>query len=190
MSRVQDYFETDKDIDAKRVAVHGISRLGNTALWAGAHAQRFAAVIASCGGEGGGALNHRNYGETIAHMTAPSRYPYQFAKNWANYAGFPDTAPMDANMLVALVAPRALLLQTGNTDCWSDPKGEFLAAVAAGPVYRLYGKQDLGTDVLPAAGVPILHDLSYEMHNGGHGMVRSDWPVYVDFLKIHLHPER
>lgn len=190
MSRVQDYFETDKDIDAKRVAVHGISRLGKTALWAGAHDQRFAAVIASCGGEGGGALSHRNYGETIAHMTAPSRYPYQFAKNWANYAGFPDNAPMDANMLVALVAPRPLLLQTGNTDFWSDPKGEFLAAVAAGPVYRLYGKQDLGTDVLPAAGVPIFHDLSYEMHNGGHGMVPSDWPVYVDFLKMHLHPER
>lgn len=190
MSRVQDYFETDKDIDAKRVAVHGISRLGKTALWAGAHDQRFAAVIDSCSGEGGSALSHRNYGETIAHMTAPSRYYYQFAKNWASYSGFPDHAPMDANMLVALVAPRPLLLQTGNTDFWSDPKGAFLAAVAAGPVYRLYGKQDLGTDTLPAADKAILHDLSYEMHNGGHGMVPSDWQVYVDFLKMHLHPER
>jgi hypothetical protein len=75
MSRVEDYFETDKSIDAKRVAIHGVSRLGKTVMWAGAHDQRFAAVIASCSGEGGAALSHRNYGETIAHLTAPTRYP-------------------------------------------------------------------------------------------------------------------
>ena len=183
MSRVQDYFETDKSVDAHRVAIHGVSRLGKTVMWAGAHDERFAAVIASCSGEGGAALSRRNYGETIAHLTAPTRYPYQFAVNYAKYGGFPDTAPMDANLLVALIAPRPLLLQTGNTDFWSDPKGEFLAAVAAGPVYKLLGKQDLGTDVWPAAKVPIFHDLSYSMHDGGHGMVPSDWDIYVEFLK-------
>ncbi|HZL29035.1 MAG TPA: acetylxylan esterase [Acidobacteriaceae bacterium] len=190
MSRVEDYFETDKSIDAKRVAIHGVSRLGKTVMWAGAHDERFAAVIASCSGEGGAALSRRDYGETIAHLTAPSRYPYQFAANYAKYGGFPDTAPMDANMLVALIAPRPLLLQTGNTDYWSDPKGEFLAEVAAGPVYKLLGKQDLGTDVWPAAKQPILHDLSYYMHDGGHGMVPTDWDIYLQFLKMHLHPER
>ena len=77
MSRVQDYFETDKAVDAKRVAIHGISRLGKTVMWAGAHDERFAAVIASCSGEGGAALSYRNYGETIAHLTAPTRYPYR-----------------------------------------------------------------------------------------------------------------
>ena len=189
MSRVEDYFETDKDIDAHRVAIHGVSRLGKTVMWAGANDQRFAAVIASCSGEGGAALSHRNYGETIAHLTAPSRYPYQFAANYANYGGFPDKAGFDANMLIALIAPRPLLLQTGSTDYWSDPKGEFLAAVAAGPVYRLLGKQDLGTDVWPAAKQPILYDLSYYMHDGGHGIVPSDWEIYLDFLKAHLHPE-
>jgi hypothetical protein len=189
MSRVEDYFETDKNIDAHRVAIHGVSRLGKTVMWAGANDQRFAAVIASCSGEGGAALSHRNYGETIAHLTAPSRYPYQFAANYAKYGGFPDNAPFDANMLIALVAPRPLLLQTGSTDNWSDPKGEFLAAVAAGPVYRLLGKQDLGTDVWPAAKQPILRDLSYYMHDGGHGMVTTDWDIYLDFLKAHLHPE-
>jgi hypothetical protein len=186
MSRVQDYFETDKSVDARRVAIHGISRLGKTVMWAGAHDQRFAAVIASCSGEGGAALSHRNYGETIAHLTAPTRYPYQFAENYAKYAGFPDKAPMDANLLIALVAPRPLLLQTGNTDYWSDPKGEFLAEVAAGPVYKLLGKQDLGTDVWPSAKQPIFHDLSYYMHDGGHGMVASDWAIYIDFLKQNL----
>jgi Prolyl oligopeptidase family len=190
MSRVEDYFETDKSIDAKRVAIHGVSRLGKTVMWAGAHDQRFAAVIASCSGEGGAALSRRDYGETIAHLTAASRYPYQFAANYTKYGGFPDTAPMDANMLVALIAPRPLLLQTGDTDFWSDPKGEFLAAVAAGPVYKLLGKQDLGTDVWPAAKQPIFHDLSYYMHDGGHGMVPTDWDIYIQFLKMNLHPER
>ena len=189
MSRVEDYFETDKSIDAKRVAIHGVSRLGKTVMWAGAHDQRFAAVIASCSGEGGAALSHRDYGETIAHLTAPSRYPYQFAANYAKWAGFPDKAPMDANMLVALIAPRPLLLQTGSTDHWSDPKGEFLAEVAAGPVYKLLGKDPLDTDVWPAPKVAILHDLAYYMHEGGHGMVPSDWDIYLQFLKMHLHPE-
>ena len=188
MSRVEDYFETDQSIDAKRVAIHGVSRLGKTVMWAGARDRRFAAVIASCSGEGGAALSRRDYGETIAHLTAPTRYPYQFAANYAKYAGFPDTAPMDANLLVALIAPRPLLLQTGSTDSWSDPKGEFLAAVAAGPVYKLLGKDPLDTDVWPGAKQPIFHDLSYYMHDGGHGMVPSDWNIYVEFLKMHLHP--
>jgi hypothetical protein len=191
MSRVEDYFETDKNIDAKRVAIHGVSRLGKTVMWAGAHDQRFAAVIASCSGEGGAALSRRNDGETIAHLTAPSRYPYQFAANYAKYGGFPDTAPMDANLLVALIAPRPVLLQTGSTDNWSDPKGEFLAAVGAGPVYKLLGKQDLGTDVWPAPKVPLFSNgLNYYMHEGGHGMVAADWDIYIQFLKANLHPER
>jgi hypothetical protein len=189
MSRVEDYFETDSQIDAKRVAIQGVSRLGKTVMWAGAHDQRFAAVIASCSGEGGAALSRRDYGETIAHLTAPTRYPYQFAENYAKWGGFPDKAPVDANLLIALVAPRPLLLQTGSTDSWSDPKGEFLAAVAAGPVYKLLGKDPLDTDVWPAPKAPILHDLAYYMHEGGHGMVPSDWDIYLDFLKMHLHPE-
>ena len=190
MSRVQDYFETDTAIDAKRVAIHGVSRLGKTVMWAGAHDQRFALVIASCSGEGGAALSHRDYGETIAHLTAPTRYPYQFAANYAKWGGYPDKAPMDAHMLIALIAPRPLLLQTGNTDFWSDPEGEFLAAVAAGPVYKLLGKDPLDTNVWPAAKTPILHDLGYYMHDGGHGMVPTDWDIYIEFMKMHLHSEQ
>ena len=191
MSRVEDYFETDKQVDAKRVAIQGVSRLGKTVAWAGAYDQRFAAVIASCGGEGGAALSHRNFGETVAHLTAPSRYPYQFAANYAKYGGFPDTAPFDSHMLLALIAPRPVLLQTGSTDYWSDPKGEFLAEVAAGPVYKLLGKQDLGTDVWPAAKVPLFSNgLNYYMHDGGHGMVPTDYDIYVQFLKAQFHPEQ
>ena len=67
---------------------------------------------------------------------------------------------------------------------------EFLSAVAAGPVYALLGKKALDTDVWPAAKQPILHDLGYYMHDGGHGMAPSDWDIYIEFLKMHLHPER
>jgi hypothetical protein len=190
MSRAMDYLETDKGVDAKRVTITGISRLGKTVMWAGAHDTRFAMVIASCSGEGGAALSRRDYGETIAHLVAPTRYPYQFAANYAKYAGFPDTAPIDANMLVALIAPRPVLLQTGNTDFWSDPKGEFQAAVAASPVYQMLGKDGLDTDQWPPAKTPILHTIGYYMHDGGHGMVPSDWDVYLDFMKMHLqHPD-
>src|SRR5438874_11556157 len=118
-------------------------------MWAGAHDPRFAMVIASCSGEGGAALSRRNYGETIAHLPAPTRYPYQFAANYAKWAGRVNEFPVDAHMLVALIAPRPVLLQTGDKDGWSDPRGEFLAAVAAGPVFKLLGKQGLDTDVMP-----------------------------------------
>jgi hypothetical protein len=185
-SRALDYFETTKDVDARRVAVHGVSRLGKTALWAGAADERFAMVIASCSGEGGAAIARRNYGETLAHMAAPTRYPYQFAGNYARYTKKVNEWPVDANMLIAMIAPRPLLLQTGNTDKWSDPYGEFLAAVAAEPVYKLLGKKGLGTTKFPAAGEPILHDLGYVMHDGGHGTVPADFDVYIKFMKMHF----
>jgi hypothetical protein len=185
-SRALDYFETDKRVDSRRVVVHGVSRLGKTALWAGAADERFAMVIASCSGEGGAAIARRNYGETLAHMAAPTRFPYQFAANYARYAANVNEWPVDANMLIAMIAPRPLLLQTGNTDKWSDPYGEFLAAVAAEPVYKLLGKRGLETTAFPPPGQPILHDLGYVMHDGGHGTVPSDFDVYLRFIDMHL----
>ncbi len=185
-SRALDYLETDKRVDAKRVAIHGVSRLGKTALWAGAADDRFTMVIASCSGEGGAAIARRNYGETLAHMAAPTRYPYQFAGNYAKFANKINEWPVDANLLVAMIAPRPLLLQTGNTDKWSDPYGEFLAANAAEPVYRLFGKRGLETTEFPKAGEPILHDVGYLLHDGGHGTVPSDFDVYLRFMAMHL----
>lgn len=188
LSRALDYLETDKGVDAKRVAILGVSRLGKTVLWAGAHDTRFAMVIASCSGEGGAALSRRNYGETIKHLTAPSRYPYQFCGNYQKFGDHVDQFPVDAHMLISLIAPRPVLLQTGDQDKWSDPKGEFLAAVAAEPVYRLLGQQGLGTDQMPPAGTPILHTIGYYMHAGGHGTLPGDWDQYLKFMEMHLHP--
>jgi hypothetical protein len=190
LSRAMDYLETDKGVDSKRIAIVGISRLGKTVLWAGAHDERFAMVIASCSGEGGAALSRRNYGETIKHLTEATRFPYQFAANYGKYGDRVDQFPVDAHMLIALIAPRPVLLQTGDTDVWSDPKGEFLAAVAAEPVFRLLGKQALGVEQPPSAGQPIFHTLGYVMHSGGHGTIPSDWDLFLEFMRMHLQTEK
>ncbi|MBE7169107.1 MAG: acetylxylan esterase [Williamsia sp.] len=188
LSRAMDYFETDKQIDAKRIALQGTSRLGKTVLWAGGHDTRFKMVIASCSGEGGAAISRRDYGENIKHMSDTSRYYYQFAPQWHSYAADFNASPVDAHMLVALLAPRPLLLQTGDTDYWSDPKGEFLAAVAAEPVYKLFNKKGPGTDAMPAAGDQSLlyNPLGYYMHAGGHGTIPADWPLFIEFMKKYL----
>jgi hypothetical protein len=188
LSRALDYLETDSGVDARRVALMGVSRLGKTVLWTAAHDTRFALVIASCSGEGGAALSRRNYGETIKHLVEPTRYPYQFCANYAKYADHVDQFPVDSHMLLALIAPRPVLLQTGNTDRWSDPKGEFLAAVEATPVFKLLGKEGIDTAQMPPAGEPIIHTLGYFMHAGGHGMLPSDWEHFFKFMELRLRP--
>lgn len=187
LSRAMDYFETDPDIDVKCVAVTGASRLGKTALWAGASDQRFAMVIASVSGEGGAALSRRNFGETVAHITDTSRYFYQFAPNYHSYSNKLNKLPMDAHMLISLIAPRPLLLQTGSTDYWSDPKGEFLAAIAAEPVYGLFGKKGPGTGVFPKPGdTTMLNTLGYFMHDGGHGVFPGDYDIFIKYILKYL----
>lgn len=188
LSRAMDYFETDKQIDSKRVALQGASRLGKTVLWAGIHDPRFKMVIASISGEGGAALARRNYGETVQHITDPSRYLYQFAPKYHSYATKLDQLPFDAHALVALMAPRPLLLQTGSTDYWSDPKGEFLSAQAATPVYQLFKKQTPAAATMPAAGDTslLMNELGYYMHEGGHSVLPTDWTHFVTYMKKYL----
>jgi len=185
-SRIIDYFESDPQIDAKRIAITGASRLGKTALWTAARDERVALVIASVSGEGGAALSRRDYGETVAHLVAPTRYPYQFARNYQKWAGRANQMPWDAHSIIALVAPRPILLQTGSTDKWSDPYGEFLAAKAATPVYALFGKKGIDVYSMPPAGKPIMNTLGYLMHDGPHGVLPADWPVFLDFMDQHL----
>lgn len=186
LSRALDYFETDRSVDAKRVAIIGVSRLGKTVLWAGANDPRFAMVIASCSGEGGGSLSRRNYGETIKHLTEATRFPFWFAPRYAEFGDRVSDFPVDSHMLLALIAPRPVLLQTADNDAWADPRGEFLAAVAAEPVFKLLGKDGPGTNQMPAAGQPILNTLGYFMHAGGHGTIPSDWDVFLKYMQMHL----
>jgi len=188
LSRAMDYFETDKRIDSRRIALQGASRLGKTVLWSGVRDTRFKMVIASISGEGGAAISRRNFGETVKHITDPSRYSYQFAPNYHSYSAKVCDLPFDAHTLVALMAPRPLLLQTGSTDYWSDPKGEFLAAVAAESVYKLFGKKGPGTTVMPAANDTsmLLNDLGYYMHEGGHTVLTEDWALFLKYMKKYL----
>jgi hypothetical protein len=188
ISRCVDYFETDKQVNAKKIAITGASRLGKTVMWAGAKDTRIAMVLASVSGEGGAAISRRIFGETIAHYTAPSRYPYQFSMNYARFAAEPAASPVDGNLLVSLIAPRPLLLQTGSTDYWSDPKGEFLSAVDATKVYKFLGKDGIETTEMPGPSVKLGGTLSYYMHDGPHGMIPSDWPVFINFMKTYLKP--
>ncbi|MEJ2544044.1 MAG: hypothetical protein P8Y99_08245 [Calditrichaceae bacterium] len=188
LSRALDYFETDESVDANRVAIAGVSRLGKTVLWAGAIDPRFALVIPICSGESGAALSRRNYGETIAHIAAPTRYYYWFTPKYKEYGNDVNALPVDSHMLISLLAPRPVLLITGNTDKWSDPYGEFLAAEAAEPVYKLLGKEGLNTNQMPSAGEPILNDIGFYMHDGGHGLYPTDWNVILDFLQKHMQP--
>lgn len=183
LSRAQDYLETDKAVDSRRVAIYGASRLGKTALWAAARDQRFAAVIACCSGKIGAGLMRRNFGASIKGDDGGA--DYWVAPNFKQFYDHEEALPMDGHMLLALIAPRPVLLQTGLYDHAADPKGEFLAEVAAAPVYRLLGADDLGTTTWPPPA-PILNDLGYTMNGGGHGPAPGDWDIYLAFLKKHL----
>jgi len=179
LSRAMDYLVQDKNIDAKRVSIMGHSRLGKTALWAGALDERFAMVISSCSGEGGASLARRNYGETIANLM--DAFPYWFAGNLRKYADHVDQLPVDMHELIALSAPRPVYVTGAEDDRWADPKGEFLACVGAGPVYRLMGKQDLGTDQMPALNAPILHTIAFHIRTGKHEVTPFDWEQFLLF---------
>lgn len=185
ISRIIDYFETDRSVDARRVAVQGFSRLGKTVLWAGARDQRIAAVFSGCAGEMGSALARRDWGETVDDMT--QNFPWQFAGNLQKYAGRWNDMPVDAHMLIALNAPRPVFITGGTTDQWSDPKGEFLAEVAAGPVYRLLRKKDIGVTAFPAADSPVVSgELAFNYHTGPHTLTQTEWKLFLDFFGRYL----
>jgi (4-O-methyl)-D-glucuronate---lignin esterase len=181
ISRILDYFETDTMVDAKQVAVFGHSRLGKTVLWASALDERIAAVFSSCAGEMGSALARRDWGETVDDMA--QNFPWQFAGNFQKWPGRWNEMPVDAHMLIALSAPRPVFITGGTGDQWADPVGEFLAEVAAGPVYRLLGKKDLGVTQLPPLDTPLVDgDLGWHYHTGGHTATPADWQAFLRFV--------
>jgi hypothetical protein len=185
ISRAIDYLEADPSIDAKRIAITGASRLGKTVLWAGAQDERVAAVFSVVSGEMGAALIRRDWGETLDDMA--QNFAWQFAGNIQKWAGRWDELPVDQHMLIALCAPRPVYVNGGLTDQWSDPKGEFLALAAAGPVYRLLGREGLGVTELPPLDAPVTGgDLAFHYHSGGHAAVPADWKAFLDFAERHF----
>jgi hypothetical protein len=186
-SRVLDYFETDPAVDAKRVALIGHSRLGKAVIWAGARDPRFAIVYSSCGGELGTSLARRDFGETVDDMAA--NFPWQFAGNLQRFPAHWNDLPVDTHMVIALNAPHPVFIGGGTQDQWSDPRGEFLAEVAAGPVYRLVGRTDLGTSELKIDRPYLTGDLGFNYHTGGHAITASDWQAFLQFTSKYFQPK-
>ncbi len=181
--RALDYFETDEAVDAKRVGIEGHSRYGKAAIVTMAYDPRFAVAYVSSSGEGGAKLHRRNYGEIVENVAGSNEYHWM-AGNFIRYAG-PlnwNDLPVDSHELIALCAPRPVFISSGDRgDGWVDAKGMFLAAVYAGPVYKLLGKKDLGTSEFPALETGLMEgDISFRQHSGGH-TPGPNWPTFIEF---------
>ena len=203
VSRLLDYFETDKAVDAKQVGVEGLSRYGKAALVTEAFEPRIAVGFIGSSGEGGAKLHRRIFGEIVENLTGGEYYwmAGNFMKYGASDAVFGSKnagdIPVDAHELIALCAPRPCFISYGVVEHgdpkWVDAHGSFMAAVAAGPAYKLLGKRDLGTpgnyltDPMPPVGKLIGGELAWRQHNGGHS-VAENWPSFIEwasqFLKV------
>ena len=184
LSRGMDYFETNPRIDSKRVAIMGFSRLGKTILWAAAQDQRFALAISHNSGAGGAALSRRIFGETVYDLT--TRFPHWFCGKYADYGNREDQCPVDQHELLALCAPRPVLINSATEDLWSDPKGEFLSAVAAAPVFRLLGGEGISQTEWPEPGKLLNSQIGYFLRPGRHDVTREDWNAIIAFAEKHL----
>jgi hypothetical protein len=188
--RALDYFQTDPSVDARRVGIEGLSRYGKAAIVAMAYDQRFAIGFIGSSGEGGVKLHRRNFGELVENVASSGEYHWM-AGNFLKYAG-PltwDDLPVDSHELVALCAPRPVFISVGSQQVeggWVDARGMFLAAVGAGPVYRLLGKKGLGTSEFPPQETALIDgDVAFRQHSGGH-TTGPNWPTFLQFADRYL----
>lgn len=179
LARIMDYLQQDKAVDGNKIAVIGHSRLGKAALWAGASDQRFSIIVSNESGEGGAALSKRWYGETVGIIN--QKFPHWFVANYKKYNDNTAALPVDQHMLLSLMAPRPLYVASAEGDQWSDPKGEFLGAKNANPVYALFNKKGIDVDTMPGLHQPVGQTIRYHIRAGKHDVTLYDWQQYLGF---------
>jgi hypothetical protein len=184
LQRAVDYLVTVKEIDPKRIAVFGHSRLGKTALLAAAFDERIALAIPHQAGCGGTAPSRGKVGESVKQIN--DRFPHWFCGEFKEFNEHPERLPFDQNCLAALVAPRPLLFSNAVKDTWANPRGQFDVLRAAEPVYRLLGAGGLGTADFPPTGKLIGDELGYYIRPGGHSTTPADWKIFLDFADRHF----
>lgn len=200
LSRLIDYFERDKNshVDPTKVGIEGVSRYGKAALVAEAFDSRVAVGFIGSSGEGGAKLHRHIFGEAVENLAGGEFY--WMAGNFIKYGASdpPRTAadlPVDSHELIALCAPRPCFISHGVVEKgdakWIDVHGAFMATVLAGPVYRLLGKQDLGTpgnyltDEMPPVNTLIGGELAWRQHDGGHE-VTPNWPSFFEWVSRYI----
>ena len=183
MSRLLDVLVQQPEIDSSRVAAIGHSRLGKTALWAGANDNRFSMVISNNSGCGGAALERRNFGETVARIN--TAFPHWFCPNFKKYNQNEAAMPFDQHALIASIAPRPVYISSATKDLWADPKGEYLSGWYATPVYKLLGLDGLPTETPPAADTSVGDRIGYHNRTGEHDILSFDWQQFMNFADRH-----
>jgi hypothetical protein len=182
-SRVLDFLETESTVDAKRVAVEGLSRYGKATLVTMAYDTRFAIALVGSSGKGGATLYRREYGEAMGNIAGASEFHW-FGGNFVRYADRPESLSVDAHELIAMCAPRPVFVSCGSPFVegrWIDSPGQYLAATLATPVYALLGKEGLPAGPMPPIDGPVVGgDLAFRQHSGGH-TVGPNWPFFLDF---------
>ncbi len=181
LSRAVDVLEEMDSIDATKLGVMGHSRLGKTALWAGAQDERIALTIPNNSAAGGATIARRRFGATTKRMN--DEFPYWLCENYKNFNDKEDELPVDQHELVALVAPRPVYIASGAEDLWSDPKGEFLSGYHASPVYELLGADPISVDEWPGIHEPVTSVIGYHLRAGGHGVTDYDWDRWMDHME-------
>ncbi len=183
LSRAMDYLVTQPDLDSARVMVAGHSRHGKTALWAAAEDARFSMAVANESGCAGAALARRRFGERGVSINA--EFPHWFCANYRKYDEREDSLPVDQHQLIALSAPRPVYVASASEDLWADPKGEFLSASAAAPVYELLGQPAGLGPTWPPPATPVGGRIGYHLRPGDHDITAWDWEQFLAFAERH-----